>query len=125
MSLVVGDKAVEEMEVAGTLPLQFNVDVDVDIIMPVDRRSRTAPNDDDGKKEENDDGDRSSRRAVALESFAYPDFLNCTPGLNEKIVKLLDELYLCEFRKPWTPGKGICNTADAPYNCNHQMSIHR
>jgi hypothetical protein len=34
-------------------------------------------------------------------------------------------LYLSEFRKPWTPGRGICISADAPYNCNHQMSIHR
>ena len=47
MSSAVGDEGVEETEVGGTLPLQVNVDV----IMPVDRRSRTAPDDDDGEKE--------------------------------------------------------------------------
>lgn len=58
-------------------------------------------------------------------SFVYPEFLDCNPGLDEKIITFLDELYLSEFRKPWTPGEGICISADAPYNCNHQMSIHR
>ena len=58
-------------------------------------------------------------------SFVYPEFLDCNPGLDEKIIKFLDELYLSEFRKPWTPGEGIYISTDAPHNCNHQMSIHR
>ena len=60
-----------------------------------------------------------------IESCVYPDFLDCNPGLNDEITTFLDELYLSEFRKPWSPGDGICISADAPYNCNHQMSIHR
>jgi hypothetical protein len=63
--------------------------------------------------------------APSLESFISPDFLSCNPDLNENIVKLIDELFYSEFRKPWTTGKGICVSADAPYNCNLQISLHR
>ena len=41
------------------------------------------------------------------------------------IIIFLNVLYLSEFRKPWTCGDCICPSVDAPYNCNHQMSIHR
>ena len=29
-------------------------------------------------------------------SFVYPEFLDCNPGLDEKIITFLDELYLSE-----------------------------
>jgi hypothetical protein len=60
-----------------------------------------------------------------LESFIFPDFLSYHPELNEKIQEFLDGLFLSDFRKPWTPGEGICLSADAPYNCNLQISLHR
>jgi len=87
------------------------------------RKLRTRP-------EPEDAWPQPARRAAArtrqlIGSFLYPEFLDCNPGLDEKIITFLDELYLSEFRKPWTPGEGIYISTDAPHNCNHQMSIHR
>ena len=58
-------------------------------------------------------------------SIVFDHFLEQNQWLNSKIIEFLDELYLSEFREPWTPGPGICGSVDAPYNTNHQMNIHR
>ena len=84
-------------------------------------KKRTQPEPEDARPQ-------PARRAAARTQQligSYPEFLDCNYGLDEKIITFLDEWYLSEFRKPWTPGEGICISADAPYNCNHQMSIHR
>jgi hypothetical protein len=60
-----------------------------------------------------------------IESFIFPVFLSYYPELNEKVQEFLDGLFLSVFRNPWTPGEGICISADAPYHCNLQMSLHR
>ena len=46
-------------------------------------------------------------------------FLKQNPWLDKKIIKFLDELYLSEFREPWTPGPGICGSIDATYTTIH------
>ena len=58
-------------------------------------------------------------------SFVFTQFLERNSGLNEQIIKFLDELYLNEFREPWTPGGGICASIDSAYNKNHQANVHR
>ncbi len=57
--------------------------------------------------------------------FCLRTFLECNSYLDEQIIKFLDELYLSEFREPWTPGGGICVSLDSPYNKNHQANVHR
>lgn len=53
------------------------------------------------------------------------DFLEHNQGLNAKIIEFLDDLYLSEYREPWTPGPGLCGSVDAPFHKNHQLNFHR
>ena len=55
----------------------------------------------------------------------FEDFLKQNQWLNNKIITFLDELYLSEFREPWTPGPGLCGSVDKPYNKNLQLNFHR
>ena len=63
--------------------------------------------------------------APVFGSYLVEDFLEQHEYLNIKSIKFFDELYLGELREPWTPGEGLCGSADAAYNKNHQMNFHR
>jgi hypothetical protein len=58
-------------------------------------------------------------------SSLVEDFLGQHEYLNKESAEFLDDLFLSDFREPWTPGKGFCASTDAAYNMHHQINFHR
>ena len=89
------------------------------------KKFRVAADDDEVKSKARNWFNVKSGKVPRVGSFVFTHFLERNSGLDEKIIEFFDELYLNEFREPWTGGRGICVSLDSPYNKNHQVNIHR